>query len=88
MVTPKVVIEIVCVALLTRIVKEDVVAVAVLLSVTRIAIDCEPGVVGVPEIAPVEELRVRPPGRVPEASAKVFPPEPPDVLIDSAKEEL
>ena len=37
-----------------------------------------PAAVGVPEIAPVELLRLSPAGRVPEATAKVLVPEPPE----------
>ena len=61
------------------IVKELVVAVAVLLSVTRTAMAEEPAAVGVPVIVAVSprSMRVRPEGRVPEARAKALLPEPP-----------
>ncbi len=67
------------VALEMVIVKEFVVAVAVLLSVTRIVIAEEPADVGVPEMVP-DELKERPAGREPERSVKVLPPEPPEAL--------
>ena len=75
------------VALEIVMVKEFVVAVAVLLSVTRMVIAEEPAAVGVPEMVP-EELKERPAGSEPKRSVKVVPPAPPDEGIDSEKAEL
>ena len=66
-------------ALATVMVKELVVAVAVLESVTLMASDEDPAAVGVPEITPVDEFSERPGGSEPLARAKVFPPDPPEV---------
>jgi hypothetical protein len=65
-------------------VKELVVAVAVLESVTRTVSDDDPAALGVPEIAPVDELRESPAGNEPLARAKEFPPEPPLLTRESA----
>jgi hypothetical protein len=43
-----------------------------------------PAAVGVPEMAPVEPLSVRPPGSAPLAIAKVLAPEPPDADADAS----
>ena len=67
------------VALEIVMVKESVVAVAVLLSVTRMVIAEEPADVGVPEMVPAE-LKDRPAGREPERSVKVSLPDPPEAL--------
>ncbi len=67
----------------TVMVNELVVAVAVLLSVTRTVMAADVAAVGVPVIAPVDELIVNPAGRVPDAMAKEFPPDPPAVDIES-----
>ena len=82
--SPKVFEEIVkeereVVALEMVIVKEFVVAVAVLLSVTRTVMAEDPAAVGVPEMVP-EELKERPAGREPERSVKVSLPDPPEAL--------
>ena len=61
-------------------VKELVVAVAVLLSVTRTEMTEAPAAVGVPVIVAVSprSMRVRPAGREPEARAKELLPDPPE----------
>ena len=61
-------------------VKEPVLAVAVLLSVTRTVMAEEPAAVGVPVIVAVSprSMRVRPAGREPEARAKELLPDPPE----------
>ena len=71
-------------ALATVMVKELVVAVAVLESVTRTVSDDDPAALGVPEIAPVDELRESPAGKEPETRAKEFPPDPPLLTRESA----
>ena len=60
-------------------VKELVVAVEVLESVTRMASEDDPAEVGVPEMTPLDVLSERPGGSEPLARAKVFPPDPPEV---------
>lgn len=72
-----------CAAALTVMVKEFVVAVAVLLSVTRTVIELVPEVVGTPEMIPVEESKERPVESDPEAIENELPPLPPDVESDS-----
>ena len=67
----------------TVMVKEDVVAVAVLESVTRAVSALDVSTVGVPEMTPVEELSVRPGGSVPVGREKDFPPDPPEETSDS-----
>jgi hypothetical protein len=67
----------------TVIVKMEVVAVAVLESVTRIEILDDPVALGVPEMTPVDVFSERPAGRDPDARANMFPPEPPDEVSDS-----
>ena len=64
---------------LTVSVKEEVVALAPLLSVAVMAREESPREVGIPEITPVKELRDSPEGRAPEVRAKVVPPDPPEV---------
>ena len=71
-------------AALTVMVKELVVAVALLLSVTRTVMAEVPAADGVPVMAPVDELMPRPAGRVPVAMAKELPPDPPDDESESA----
>jgi hypothetical protein len=66
-------------------VNEPVVAVAVLLSVTRMVMAEEPAAVGVPEMVPAE-LKERPEGSEPEKSVKALFPDPPDALRVSEKE--
>ena len=68
-----------CVALATVMVKELVVAVALLLSVTRTVMAKLPTCVAVPEIVLPES--VTPAGRVPDAIAKVLPPDPPALAM-------
>ena len=53
---------------LTTIENEEVVAVAVFASVNRIEIALVPAEVGVPEITPVVEFKLKPTGKVPEAT--------------------
>jgi len=60
-------------------VKELVVAVAVLLSVTRTVMAEDPATVGVPEMMP-PELKDRPEGREPEKRENELLPDPPDAL--------
>ena len=62
---------------------DDVVAVAVLESVNRIVMALVPATVGVPEITPEVVFSVTPVGKVPEATAKVPEPEPPEVAMES-----
>ena len=64
-------------ALLIVIVKLEVVAVALALSVTVTAMVELPAAVGVPVIAPVDELIDRPAGRVPVVTLKTLLPAPP-----------
>jgi len=81
---PREVIEIVREALATVIMNEEVDAVAVLLSVTRTeTVDC-PAAVGVPEIVAVfpEPESDSPLGSDPESRVKVFPPDPPEEVIE------
>lgn len=68
--------------------KLEVVEVALLASVTRIVIEADPTEVGVPEMTPVEVLRVSPAGSDPEANAKVRGDAPPDATIVIEKEVL
>ena len=75
---PNEVIEIVREPFATVIVKFDVVAVALFISVTLIARVDDPTVVGVPEMTPVAEASESPAGNEPEETAKergVAPPE-------------
>jgi hypothetical protein len=63
--------------------KDDVVATVVFASVIRAVIAKVPVAVGVPEIRPVESLRVTPAGSDPETIEKVPEPDPPLVVRDS-----
>ena len=76
-----------CVPLPITIEKVEVVTEAVEESVTEMVIGAETICVGVPEIMPVEVLSERPVGNTQLAIAKVFPPEPPEVLTVSEYEE-
>ena len=69
------------VALFIVMLKLEVAALALLESVTVMVIAEVITWVGVPVIAPVEELSVSPVGSAPEVRLKVFPPEPPDEEI-------
>lgn len=71
-------------ALVTVIVNELVVAVAVLLSVTRTVMAADVTTEGVPVIAPVDALILNPAGRAPDAMAKELPPDPP--ALERARE--
>jgi hypothetical protein len=80
---PREVIEIVREAFEMVRMKLEVVRVAVEESVTETVKVEVPTIEGVPEMTPVEELIVRPAGSVPLATAKVFPPDPPELEIVS-----
>ena len=75
---------IVCAPTFTFKVKLLVVALAELLSVTRIDNEYEPVVVGVPERVPVDALRESPGGNDPVATAKLLLPLPPEEERDNA----
>lgn len=66
-------------------VKVFVVAVAVLLSVTRTVMAEDPAVVGVPEITPVDEFNESPATKVPFVIEKLLPPDPPVAESDNEK---
>lgn len=74
---------IVWLAAFTVMVNELVVAVAELLSVTRMERELLPALLGVPEMTPVEGAKVRPVGSDPEKVLKVLVPLPPDVVSES-----
>ena len=63
----------------TMLMENDFVSEPPKLSVTLIPKVNGPGAVGVPLIVPVPP-RVSPPGKTPEATVQVLPPEPPDAL--------
>ena len=65
------------------IVKLEVVAVVLFASVTLTVMAKLPVAVGVPEIVPVDEFKVTPPGRDPLARANELEPAPPLVEIES-----
>jgi hypothetical protein len=72
-----------CDALFTVMVNELVVAVAVLLSVTRTVMAADVTTEGVPVMAPVDALILNPAGRAPDAIANELPPDPPALERES-----
>ena len=64
----------------TMLIENDFVSDPPELSVTLILKVNGPDAVGVPVIVPVLLPRLSPPGKTPEATVQVLPPEPPDAL--------